>query len=89
MLKRLLTCLALLTGLAAIGIPAQAFSVAAMAAEVDGRDKASETPADVECEVLAPRGWQRKDVKRIRCKPVASTTIFLPTVQMGIDRAYE
>ena len=88
MLRLLLTCLAFLTGLVAVGTPASAMfaesSVSGTTAE------ACETKReDARCECRSTihlRNW-RLAVER-KCRRV-QTVIFLPTVQIGPDRALE
>ena len=88
MLRLLLTCLAFLTGLVAVGTPASAMfaesSVAGAAAEVCDSDK-----EDARCEcrtTIRVRDW-RLALERV-CRP-RDPVIFLPTVQLGPDRALE
>ncbi len=89
MLRRLLTCFALLTGLAATGAPAHAYAVEAMATEVERTGKTAESDQDVHCEQQKTRELQRKHRRIVRCEPMPTVTIFVPTVLIGIDRSYE
>ena len=89
MLRLLLTCLAFLTGLVAVGTPASAMlaesSVSQTAAEICD----SEKQADARCEcymTIRLRDW-RIVFERV-CRP-RSPLIFVPTVQYGPDRALE
>ncbi len=89
MLRRLLACLALITGLAAIGAPAQA-SVYQTASGVElaaGIEKPCKGEA---CE--CPTGRRHSQLgarQKVPCKPAPVITIVIPTVQFGADRAYE
>lgn len=88
MLRLLLTCLAFLSGLVAVGTPASAMfaesSVAGSAAEVCDSD---EEIARCECRTaIRVRNW-RIALERV-CRP-RTPVIFVPTVQLGPDRALE
>ncbi len=90
MLRQFLTLLAIVTGLAASGAPAQARVVAFEGVQMEAaRDRA---PA---CEVrqLSNSSLSRDlagfgAVKAPYC-PRPRITIMIPTVQLGIDRAHE
>ena len=89
MLRRLITLLALLTGLAAAGAPAHAvvFNAAsgvevAAGAEKSGQREDCETRAKDRRSLASPR-------KAEPCKPAPAVRVLIPTVQMGTDRAYE
>ena len=89
MLRRLLACLALITGLAATGAPV---SVAAVEATTQ-RVVSSETTrqeTEARCKRADQRGGNagRSESER-RCKERKSVTIYVPTVQIGSDVAYE
>ncbi|MFN3517482.1 MAG: hypothetical protein ACK4YM_10025, partial [Novosphingobium sp.] len=56
MVRRLLACLALLTGLAAIGAPVNATVADALAAQVGVSKTAPSTPAAERCECATQRG---------------------------------
>ena len=88
MLRFLLTCLAFLSGLVALGTPANAVmaesSVSRSAAEICETEK-----DDARCEcytAIRLRDW-RIVLEKV-CKP-RTATIFIPTVYFGADRAYE
>ncbi|MEL7686109.1 hypothetical protein AAG596_01280 [Citromicrobium bathyomarinum] len=88
MLRLLLTCLAFLTGLIAIGAPANAMfaesSVSRSAAEISDPDQ-----GDVRCE--CGTSIRLRD-GRIACDTVCllhDLRVFVPTVQLGPDRALE
>lgn len=89
MLKRLITLLALLTGLAAAGAPAQAMVYDAgagveLAAGAEGpcKSDACECPGAVRLSLASPPTAKA-------CKPAPVVTVVIPTVQLGVDRAYE
>lgn len=89
MLRRILTLLALLTGLAATGAPAHALVyTAASGVEVTaGAEKVSK--ADIrECR-SATRQSLASPRKAMPCEARPPVTILIPTVQVGVDRAYE
>ena len=88
MLRLLLTCLAFLTGLIAIGAPANAMfaesSVSRSAAEISDPDQ-----GDARCECGA---FIRLRVGRIACDTVCQLrdlAVIVPTVELGPDRALE
>lgn len=89
MLRRLLTCLAILTGLAAVSAPAQASLLDSLTAQLEQGEKADEDKrAESEC-------VERQRAKRLRrdkpspCEAVKPVRIYIPTVQFGPDRAFE
>ncbi|OZA91883.1 MAG: hypothetical protein B7X57_09390 [Erythrobacter sp. 34-65-8] len=90
MFRRLLACLALLTGLAAIGTPANAAFAETLSAQVGVSKAASGTPAAERRECSAQRGTNpaKRDVAP-QCKHRRAIVITIPTVQYGPDRALE
>jgi hypothetical protein len=89
MLKRLLACLALLTGLAAAGAPAHA--VAYDAASGVERAADTENPCQGEVSIGLRTACQVLVAPRVTGpgQTAAVLSVVIPTVQMGIDRAYE
>lgn len=89
MLKRLLACLALLTGLAAAGAPAHAVAYDA----ASGVERAADTENPCQGEVSIDPRTARHSLVAPRAtgpgQPAPALSGFIPTVQMGIDRAYE
>ncbi len=88
MLRKLLMLMALLSGLTAMYAPERALaaqsSVSGTAAEVCDAKK---TDARCECHTaISLRDW-RIVVEKI-CRP-RSSVIYVPTVYLGVDRAYE
>lgn len=87
MLRKLLACLALLTGLAASGAPAQAAVAVASRVEMAAaesavsRDQAPATPAR--------RASPRKSVSPGGTGPFLRTILRVPTIQLSSDRARE
>ncbi|AKM07146.1 hypothetical protein [Pelagerythrobacter marensis] len=90
MLTRLLACLALITGLAAAGTPANAAFAQAASAEISHGTVAANPGRAPRCEASV-----RKDRTPSRSDPVSgcrdcpSIQIYIPTVQFGPDRAFE
>ena len=90
MLRRILACLALFTGLAALGSTAQASIVDAINCEVGVSAQAADDSADERraCEEEAGKSTRRdpgksgQPAKRMR-------KYFRPPVLFGVDRAYE
>lgn len=89
MLRRLITLLALLSGLAAVGAPAQALVYdAASGVELAA---GSERPCKGEACACIPQARQPLGTLRAGkpCKPATVVTVVIPTVQVGVDRAAE
>ena len=88
--RRILTCLALITGLAAVGAPLNATVVGSLSEQVGASKPASTSPASEECECRSQRGSDpSKREPNAKCKPRKPVIIYIPTVQFGADRAYE
>lgn len=89
MLRQLLTVLAILTGLAATGAPAQAAHANDVAAVrfVATAELASKCTLPSSGPALAPQTWQR-DGEKPPC-PKPRPPIVLPPVMLGVDRALE
>ena len=92
MLRKLLTVLAILTGLAAINAPAQAriSAVGGTGIErVDGgvHDRAG-LIAVVSAKVLSQSGTERRESRLPKPRPRVTTIVLIPTIQFG-DRARE
>lgn len=89
MLRRLLACLALVTGLAAVGAPAQAsFAEALEQLEIaSSQSDKAKTPAE-ECEARQ-QAQRKRGLKPAPCADERPVTIYLPTVMFGPDRALE
>lgn len=90
LIRRILTALALITGLAATGAPASA-AVADVVSEQLAEASAKHTGQQAACECVYERGLDPMRQKpRIKCAAVpAPVTIFIPTVQLRADRALE
>ncbi|MCB2087497.1 MAG: hypothetical protein KDD98_01565 [Sphingomonadaceae bacterium] len=91
MIRRLLACLALITGLAAVNAPAHASFVAAVAEQAQSSTSTAQPGKAQSCtceDRRAAKGTKGTDSSqcRTRTKPV---TIYIPTVQFGADRAFE
>ena len=90
MLTRLLACLALLTGLAAAGTPANAAYAQALSAEVGISTVEAQPSKARRCESIARKGkLPAKADPAQDCKPRKPIVIYIPTVQFGPDRAFE
>ena len=89
MLRRLITLLALLTGLAAAGAPAHALVYDAGA----GVELAAGAERPCKSDTCECPGAVRQSLANRRtakpCKPAPVITVVIPTVQLGADRAYE
>lgn len=89
MLRKLLACLALLTGLAAAGVPAQAEIAVALASRVEASAR-SDTIARIakvqgaETSPMAPHPAMANAPVPAKASPPAA-----PTVRLGSDRARE
>lgn len=90
MLRRILACLALITGLAAIGTPAHARMNAVVAQQVEdcapglpGRPAAVCNSGGTAAEEAA------RTVLPVKSRPRRPVLIYIPTVQYGPDRAWE
>lgn len=90
MLRRLLTCLAVITGLAAISAPASAAVASALSEQVGSAATAQQSAqsAQRKCEQL-PDSSPSKSEPSSTCKLRKAVVIFIPTVQIGSDRARE
>lgn len=89
MLRRLITLLALLTGLAAAGAPAQALVYDA----ASGVELAAGAERSCKGEVGACVGAVRPSFggrgTATHHKPAHAAAVVVPTVRVGVDRAYE
>lgn len=88
MLRKLLACLALLTGLAAAGTPAQAQVAAALASRVEasaGVEMATQAQAEADGREKRPA----RAVGDCACPRRSTATISADTVRIGSDRARE
>jgi hypothetical protein len=90
MLRRILALFALVTGLAAVGTPAQARMMAVMSQSVvEGAQTQAQTTTAA-CETVAPRAHLRgRTVPQTNCRPRKPVVIVIPTIQLGPDRARE
>ena len=90
MLRRLLACLAIITGLAAAGTPAHASVVELIGATVE-QSRSADEPAKTEAEICAARQrLQRERGQKVTPCPTATPVkIYIPSVYLGSDRAFE
>ena len=90
MFRRLLTCLALITGLAAAGAPANAARVDALSEQVSSTSMPCQQSKAVQCECVAQSATSPSKGDPIKaCKARKPIMIFIPTIHFGADRAYE
>lgn len=90
MLRRLLACLALITGLAAIGAPTHASITEAVRLEAGSGIFSSESATEDrnECPDEASRAV-RRDPGKAEPQDRRNRRIIKPPVLFGVDRAYE
>lgn len=90
MLRRLIALLALLTGLFAAAVPAQASigHMVGVAAEANQQADDNDSGTPVSC---AERQRQQKlrGQRVTPCRPAETVTVFIPAIQLGVDRARE
>ncbi|MGI8944177.1 MAG: hypothetical protein ACR2FJ_08130 [Qipengyuania sp.] len=90
MIRRLLACLVLLTGLAAAGAPAQAMFGELAGAQVELNDAGDRDSAEQPSPCREQQRKQRARGEQIRpCEESRTIRIYVPTVQLGPDRALE
>jgi hypothetical protein len=91
MFKRLLTCLARITGLAAVATPANAGFVEAISEQFQSSAPSAQPGKSTECSCSshgAVAGTKKGATANCR-KRDKRITIIIPTVQFGADRAFE
>ena len=88
MIARLLAFLALLTGLAALGAPAQAFEGSVSVGVEQRADQDDSKDAQAQC-AEKQRKQKSRTEKLVPCKQQQPVTVYIPTVMFGADRAYE
>ncbi len=90
MLRRILTCLALITGFAAVGAPAEARMMLDYGQQVENGPATSQGGQQTACSTLPARlNRQGKTTTVPACPPRKPVVIYIPTVQLGPDRARE
>jgi hypothetical protein len=90
MLRRILACLALITGLAALGTPAEARMMIDFGQQLENSPTTSQGSQQASCSDLPQRvNAQGKAVSQPGCAPRKPIVIYIPTVQFGPDRARE
>ncbi len=90
MLRRILACLALITGLAAVGSPAEARMMPVLTQSVVEGAQAQPANQPTVCDAPQRRANLRSKVTiPTNCRPRKSVTIVIPTIQLGPDRALE
>ena len=90
MLRRLITLLAILSGLTAVNAPAQASVSGALGAALELTQRA-EQPGKGETAPCAQRqrDLRAKGDKTAPCKPAPTVSVVIPTIMFGPDRALE
>lgn len=89
MLRRLLACLALLTGLAAAGVPAQADVVAALSARVEASAAGVARSGGQIQRAISRPAFTRPVVHRQRIELARVGGPLVPAVRLHSDRARE
>lgn len=90
MRRQLLTLLALLTGLTAIGIPAHAAMGEMFGPQVQSGSETRKNDQREECRARQEDERTPAAQEGIRkCPPRKTVRIYLPTTMLGSDRAYE
>ena len=90
MLARLLACLALVTGLAAVGAPVNAGVLASASQQIESDGSSSSPTRNSACTCTHQRSLEKAiDQALNRCRTRKPAVIYMPTVQFGADRAYE
>ncbi len=90
MLRRLLACLVLISGLTAIGTPAHANIVEAVGTTIEQAERGEKDARRVLPSCVERQREQRARGDKVTpCKPDETVAILVPRVMFGIDRAYE
>lgn len=90
MLRRLLTCLALITGLAATGTPASAAAMQAVEGQVQSAFNTQSPGNGQLCEKrAAPDRIRARNARTPGCRPARTITVILPVVYLRADRSLE
>lgn len=90
MFRRLLACLALITGLAAAGAPANAAVFDTLSQQVSGTSAPCQPGKITQCDcVVQPATSPSKGDPVKVCKARKPVVVFIPTIHFGADRAYE
>ena len=89
MLRRILACLALITGLAAVGTPAHARMMLDYGQQVENSSSVSQGSQQAPCSTAPRVNPQGRVVTPAGCAPRKPIVIYIPTVQLGPDRARE
>lgn len=90
MLTRFLACLALITGLAAAGTPANAAFAQALSTQVSGKAAETQPGKAQHCSAAASKASPpAKADPAPGGDPCKSVIVYIPTVQFGPDRAFE
>lgn len=88
--RQLLAFLALLTGLAAVGMPAHAALGGEIGVGVEQSAAGDNDALEAKCPCEQKQRKQKLRGERVTpCRKQEPVVIYLPTVQFGADRAYE
>ena len=90
MLRRLLTCLALITGLAAAGAPVSVAAIEAQTQRAESSACLADSGKEQRCDCAERTDRQNSGKKGSQaCKPRKPVIIYLPPLYLGVDRAHE
>ena len=90
MLRRILAVFALVTGLTAVGSPAEARMMAVMSQSVVEGAQTQAQASSTACEITPQRANLRgRATPQKDCRPRKPVVIVIPTIQFGPDRARE
>ena len=90
MLRRLLACLALITGLAAVNAPAHARMNAVVSQQVEECAAGMPARAQLSCVISGSNAEEgQRAALPIKSRPRRPVVIYIPRVQLGPDRALE
>ena len=88
MLKRLLTFLAIITGLTAVGAPVHVSAAGTLGVALEQSQRADQ-PAKDDIATCEERQRKARGEKTRPCRPASTVTVVIPTVMFGPDRAFE
>lgn len=88
-MRRFFALLAIVTGLAAVGAPANAAVVNNVCQQVSSGENSSAVQVE-RCACETKRAHGERKINGIKCsKHPAPVVVYIPTVQFAADRAYE
>ena len=90
MVRQLLALIALLTGIAALGVPAQSALAATVGVAAEQSDRTNSDVRDTQQTCVKKQREQKlRGEKPTPCKSQDPVTVYIPSVMFGADRAYE